>query len=69
MAIRYKFDILKLLKEKGYNTSRIRQEKIMGQAALQQLRKGELVSWKNIDTICTLLDCQPGDILYHEKGE
>ena len=35
----------------------------MGQATLQQLRHGELVSWLNIATICKLLDCQPGDIL------
>lgn len=35
----------------------------MGQATLQQLRHGELASWKTIDTVCRLLDCQPGDLL------
>lgn len=67
--IQYRFNVLQALKDAGYNTNRIRQEKIMGQATLQQLRKDELVSWKNIDRICTLLECQPGDILEHMKGE
>jgi putative transcriptional regulator len=67
MPIRYKIDVLQALKEAGYNTNRIRQEKIMGQAVLQQLRNGELVSWANIDKICTMLNCQPGDIFEHNK--
>ena len=65
MTVRYKINVLQSLKDAGYNTNRVRQEKIMGQATLQQLRNGELVSWSNIDKICTLLNCQPGDILEH----
>ena len=30
---------------------------------IRDSRKGELVSWENISTICELLDCQPGDII------
>ena len=63
MPIKYKIDIMAALKETGYNTNKIRAEKLMGQAVLQQLRHGELVSWKNIEIICRLLNCQPGDIL------
>ena len=60
MAIRYKVDILAELKKKGYSSTRIREEKLIGQSYLQQLRRGELVSWKTLDTICSLLECQPG---------
>ena len=63
MPITYKMDILNTLKEKGYNTNRIRKEKLFGESTLQQFRKNELVSWKNIDQVCSLLECQPGDIL------
>ena len=63
MAIRYKIDILAELKKKGYSSTRIREEKLIGQSYLQQLRRGELVSWKTLDTICTLLECQPGDLV------
>lgn len=65
MAIKYKIDIMAALKEKGYTSTRIRNEKLIGQSYLQQIRHDEIVSWKTIDTICTLLQCQPGDILEH----
>lgn len=67
MAIQYKVDILAALKAKGYSSTKIREEKLIGQSYLQQLRHGELVSWKTLDTICTLLDCQPGDLIEHVK--
>ena len=63
MAIRYKVDVLAELKKNGYSSTRIREEKLIGQSYLQQLRKGELVSWKTLDTICSLLECQPGDLI------
>ena len=67
MAIAYKIDVLKELKEKGYNTNKLRQEKLMGEATIQKIRENQLVSWANIDTICTLLNCDIGDILEHQK--
>ena len=63
MAIRYKVDVMAALKEKGYSSTKIREEKLIGQSYLQQLRHGELVSWKTLDTICSLLGCQPGDLI------
>ncbi len=69
MAIRYKIDVLAALKEKGYSSQRIRNEKLIGQSYLQQLRHGELVSWKTLDTICALLDCQPADLIEYVKEE
>ena len=71
MAIRYKVDVLAALREHGYSSTRIREGKLIGQSYLQQLRHGELVSWKTIDTICKLLECQPGDLIEYvpEGGE
>ena len=65
MTIVYKTNILADLKEKGYNTTRLRKDKLLAESTIQQLREGKLVSWANIDRICTLLNCQPGDILEH----
>ena len=67
MAIRYKIDIMARLKGRGYSSTRIREEKLIGQSYLQQIRHGELVSWKTLDTICALLDCQPGDLIEYIK--
>ena len=67
MAMKYKIDIIAALKEAGYNTSRIRKEKIMGEAMLQKIRRGQMVSWAILETICDLLDCQPGDLIEYVK--
>ena len=69
MALRYKIDIMAALKSKGYSSTRIREEKLIGQSYLQQIRHGELVSWKTLDTICSLLDCQPGDLIEYVKDD
>ena len=67
MPIQYKVDILAELKKIGYTTTKIRDEKLLGQSYLQQLRRGELVSWKALETICELLNCQPGDLIEYQK--
>ena len=67
MAIKYKIDIMAELKKRGYSSTRIREEKLIGQSYLQQIRHGELVSWKTLNTICTLLECQPGDLIEYIK--
>ena len=44
MPMRYKVDILAALKEKGYNTTRIRRDKIIGEQMLTKIRNGEMCS-------------------------
>lgn len=63
MPVKYKIEILPALKAAGYNTNRLRKEKILGENVIQQLRTGALVSWTNISRLCALLACQPGDLL------
>lgn len=67
MAIRYKVDIMAALRGVGYSSTRLRNEKLLGESYMQQLRRGELVSWKAVDTICRLLNCQPGDLLEYTE--
>ena len=62
-VIKYKKDVLQLLKNKGYSTYRLRKDKLLGEATIQKLRNLELVSWENMNMICRLLNCQPGDIV------
>lgn len=63
MPIKYKVDVMEKLKEAGYSSTRLRNEKIMGESYMSQLRHGKLVSWATIETVCRLLKCQPGDLL------
>lgn len=69
MPIKYKIDVLSALKQAGYNTNRIRNEQLLSQSTLQKLRKKEPLAWKNIETICKLLGCQPGDIMEYVDDE
>lgn len=69
MSLKYKIDTLSVLKEKGYNTNRLRKEKILAESTIQKLREQAPISWANIDKLCELLQCQPGDILEYLDGE
>lgn len=69
MAFRYKINVLAVLKERGYSSTRLRNEHLLGESYMSQLRRGEMVSWAALETICTLLDCQPGDLLEHVSDE
>jgi putative transcriptional regulator len=69
MAIVYKIDVLKALKEAGYSTARLRKDKIMGEATIQKIRENQLASWATIDTVCKLLNCDVGDVVKHVKEE
>lgn len=61
--LKYKIDVLETLKESGYNTTRLRKEQIIGESAIQSLRKGEMVGIKTLEKICDILDMQPGNII------
>ena len=66
--IKYKIDVLHALKNAGFTTYRLRKDKILGEATIQKLRNFELVSWENVNTICKLLSCQPGDMMEYVPG-
>ena len=51
MPMIYKLDVLSALKEAGYNTNRIRKEKLIGEAMLQKIRSGQMPSWATLETI------------------
>ena len=67
--LRYKIDILDALKKAGFTTYKIRKNKIIGEAQMQKIRIGEIASKETLNTICRLLDCQPGDILEYIPDE
>lgn len=69
MGIYYKIDVLAALKAAGYSTYRLRTERIVAESTLQKIRDGKNISTATLDVICTLLNCQPGDIIGHNKDE
>ena len=69
MPIRYTKEILPLLKAAGYNTTRVRRERILSESTIQALRDGKVVSTDNLSRICAMLHCQPGDILEYTEDD
>lgn len=67
MPIVYKLDILAALKEAGYNTNRLRKEKLLSEGVIQALRESKYISLQNVSKLCELLNCQPGDLLGYIK--
>lgn len=69
MALKYRINVLLFLKEAGYNTNKIRKEKLLSEGTLQSLRNGKYISMNAIDKICRLLECQPSDLLEYTKED
>lgn len=69
MGLRYKRNMLTVLKENGYSTYRLRKERLLSESTVQKLRNNKPVSWENIETLCRLLKCQPADILIFEDDQ
>ena len=61
--IKYKIDIMESLKNKGYTSYKLRKNKIFGEATMTKFRKKEYINFDNLNILCNLLDCQPGDII------
>lgn len=59
----YKMNVLKALKEKGYNTKFLRDKKILSQATIQNLRNDKYISFDTLDILCKLLECSICDII------
>ena len=62
-------DILKKLNTAGYNTNRLRKERLLSESTIQGIREGKPLTAKTIDTVCLLLNCQPNNIMQVVKGE
>jgi len=69
MALRYKTDVLADLRAAGYNTGRLRKDKLLSESTIQKLRQKEGVSWSSLEAICNLLDRQPGDLIEHTRED
>lgn len=69
MPIQYKIDVLAKLKAAGYNTNRLRKEKLLSEGTIQNIREGKIINASNLSKLCKLLNCQPGDLIEYVDGE
>ena len=63
MPLQFKLDILEALKNKGYTTYALRKKNILSESTIQKIREGKGIAWDNLEKLCALLNCQPGDLI------
>lgn len=63
---KFKIDIIVLLRENGYTPARIRKEKLIGEKTMQDMKAGIVPGIKTLETLCKILEVQPGDLIKYE---
>ena len=62
--LKYKANILKELKDAGYSSYRLRQEKVLSEGTLQKMRSGNVgINLESLGVVCDILQCQPGELV------
>lgn len=61
--IKYRTDVISLLKEHGFNQARIQKEKLLPMQTLQNIKAGKSITLDTVNKICIMCRCQPGDLL------
>ena len=61
--IKYKVDVLEMLKVKGFSTYKIRKDKILNETQLQQIRENKLLRQDKLNWLCKTLQIDIGDLL------
>ena len=62
--LKYRTNILKELKDAGYSSYRLRQEKVLSEGTLQKMRSGNIaITVESLGVVCDILHCQPGELL------
>lgn len=63
-GIDYKIDVIRALESAGYNSARIRAEKIFPEGTVQKFRRLDTsISLDTLGKLCRLLDMQPADLI------
>lgn len=63
-------NIIERLKDAGYNPGRIKEERLLSEPTMTAIRRNKGITTDSIDKICSLLECQPGELMswYDDDG-
>lgn len=68
--IRYRAGIIERLKAAGYNTNKIRKDKIFGERTMTDFRQQAEIPYKTLNKLCRLLKCDIDEIIeYIRDGD
>jgi len=61
--LEFKIDVMTELKKRGWTTTRIRKESLLGEKTISDIRVGKVPGGKGINNLCYMLGLQPGSII------
>lgn len=61
-------DILQKLKDAGYNTTRLRREKIISESTITRIRNGEPIKTDTLGLICELTGLDVSDLIEYKRA-
>lgn len=67
MPLYAKPEALDLLKDKGYSSYRLREEKLLTPRTLQKIRAGDRITMHELESICDILRVQPNKVVEWER--
>ena len=63
ILLKYRVNVMEELKNAGYSGYFLEKNKVFSPSALQKFRHDIVVGIETLNRLCTLLQCQPGDLL------
>lgn len=67
--IYYKTDVLKKLKDSGYSSYRIRNEKLLSTQTMTNIKQGKSITLDTLNKICLMCDVKPNDVIGFKKTQ
>ncbi len=61
--IKYKIDVMKELKKRGYDSKRIKEKGILSQGTITNIKKGGHINTETLNKLCLILRLSPSDII------
>lgn len=63
MPLYAKCEALDMLKDRGYSSYRLREERLLTPRTMQRIRNGESLTMHELETLCDLLHVQPNKVM------
>ena len=61
--IKYKVDVMKELKKRGYDSKKIKENGILSQGTITNIKKGGHINTETLNKLCLILRLSPSDII------
>lgn len=61
--IKYKIDVMKELRKRGYDTKKIKETGLLSQGTITNIKKGGHINTETLNRLCLVLRLKPSDII------